>query len=61
MTQEEKKPTQWFDVFNHETGESFQICTVEMFINWLNDTDDVFTFKVREENQNEQAISRSVV
>jgi hypothetical protein len=45
----EEKKEFWFDVLNHETGESFQICTIEMFINWLNDTDDVFTFIVREE------------
>ena len=49
MTQENKKQHQMFDIYNHNTGESFQIYTVEMFIKWLNDTDDVFTFKVREE------------
>ena len=46
---QENKPTQWFDIYNHETGESFQIFSIEMFIQWLNDTDNVFTFKVREE------------
>jgi hypothetical protein len=52
MSQEEKKDF-WFDVYNHEVGESFQIYSLQMFIQWLNDNDDVFTFKVREEKQNE--------
>jgi hypothetical protein len=49
MTEENKKQYQTFDVYNHETGESFQIVTIEMFVNWLNDNDDIYSFTVREE------------
>ena len=42
---------QVFDVYDHETGETFQIVSLEMFIKWLNDIDNIFTFKVRE-NEN---------
>ena len=42
---------QVFDVYDNETGETFQIVSLEMFIKWLNDIDNIFTFKVRE-NEN---------
>jgi hypothetical protein len=37
------------NVYNHETGESFQIVTLEKFILWLNDNDDIFTFVIKKE------------
>ena len=46
----ELKDKLWFDVYNHETGEKFQIYTLEMFLDWLNDNDEVFTFNVRKED-----------
>jgi hypothetical protein len=49
MTEEKKKQYQTFDVYNHETGESFQIYTAEMFVNWLNANDDIYSFTVRDD------------
>jgi hypothetical protein len=39
---------QYIRIHNHETDEDFTIVSVEKFIEWLNDVDDVFTFKFEE-------------
>ncbi len=35
-------------IHNHETGEDFSIVSMEKFIQWLNDVDDIFSFKLEE-------------
>ena len=37
------------NIHNHETGESFQIVSLEKFILWLNDNDDIFTFQIKQQ------------
>jgi hypothetical protein len=37
------------NIYNHETGESFQIVSLEKFILWLNDNDDIFTFQIKQQ------------
>ena len=39
---------QYIRIHNHETGEDFTIVSVEKFIEWLNDVDDVFSFELKE-------------
>jgi hypothetical protein len=39
---------QYFRIYNHETDENFTIVSVEKLIEWLNDVDDVFSFKLEE-------------
>jgi hypothetical protein len=35
-------------IYNHENNDSFQIVTLEKFMLWLNDNDDVFTYKLEQ-------------
>ncbi len=37
------------NIYNHETNESFQIVSLEKFILWLNDNDDIFTFQIKQQ------------
>ena len=37
------------NIHNHDTGESFQIVSLEKFIHWLNDNDDIFTFQIKQQ------------
>ena len=39
------------NIHNHETGESFQIVSLEKFILWLNDNDDIFTFEIKQQKE----------
>ena len=37
------------NIHNNDTGESFQIVSLEKFILWLNDNDDIFTFQIKQQ------------
>ena len=39
------------NIHNHETDESFQIVSLEKFILWLNDNDDIFTFEIKQQKE----------
>ena len=42
------------NIYNHDTGESFQIVSLEKLILWLNDNDDIFTFEIKQQKEVKQ-------